>query len=322
MNKIIKQFKLPLYLFIIISFSLLLFPGCTKPGYPEKELIIIDSLGWQESDDYAFVFPFELKASDEELFVVDNGASQVFVFDEHTFEYKRTIGEKGKGPGELMSPQSIGITDTDSLIILDTGNYRLQYFERSGVFARSVPEFGLWTISQDKTDIYADIISLLPETGIYKIEPDTLRLLFSLSDWLQEHGLKSIEENFYTFGVLENNFVISFIFNPRILLINQENGILNTVFNIPDRGFSNQQLGKPLSYKRGFLLPVTNFSEGSESQTRRTELIHYRLDSSIVETFIMPGNKSYFLEGLLLEKNYIYAIDSLAGILYKYIIPQ
>lgn len=315
------NYKTSLYLLLSMIFFSVIMQGCSSGNIPVKELIPVDSLGWQEVDDYTFVFPFDLKSSSNELFVVDNGASQVFVFDINSLEYIRTIGSKGSGPGELMGPQSIGIYGQDSLIVLDAGNFRLQYFNRSGEFKRSVPEFGLWTISQFESEIYANKYSLLPDTGIYKIEQDSVKIIYPLTEWFKDQSLNSVEENFYSLGILRNHFVVSFVFNSQIVLIDIQDGFLETAFNIPDRGYSQQSLGKPLAYKEGFLLPVTNSNNSIDEQISMTELIYYDLSGKIVEVFRIPGTKTFFIEGMLLDKDYVYAFDALAAILYKYKLP-
>ena len=138
---------------------------------------------------------------------------------------------------------------------------------------------------------------------------------------LKEKGLKEFDENFYTFQVLKDHFVIAFVITPRILLIDKEKGIQDTEFAIPDPEFPDQFFGKPMSFRNGFLLPVREGDDSKDESINTIKLVYYNLDGSIEEMYRFPGNNTYFLEGILIDNDFICVFNSFTGILYKYKIP-
>ncbi len=71
------------------------------------------------------------------IYAVDIKEMDVKVFDS-SGRYVRTIGKKGQGPGELNLPAGILITPEKQLMILDTLNRRMAFFELDGAFVRNV----------------------------------------------------------------------------------------------------------------------------------------------------------------------------------------
>jgi len=55
------------------------------------------------------------------------------------------IGREGSGPGELVEPVGLAWLDTDRLLVADTGNHRLQVFDRRGRVIEEVTLPGSWS---------------------------------------------------------------------------------------------------------------------------------------------------------------------------------
>jgi hypothetical protein len=99
---------------------------------------------------YRFSFPSdELVANDIYLSnscrIALNGLGQVFVLDtkwRHIYQfdsdgnYLRTIGRKGQGPGEFMTPFCI-CTSENRLFVIDNGNRNIQVFDINGKLIKS-----------------------------------------------------------------------------------------------------------------------------------------------------------------------------------------
>jgi len=100
----------------------------------EKFIPVFEDKSFFRSEDqnYLFNVPSCLEVSDKEIFVLDtmNHRIQVFNLDGH---FLRSIGQRGKGPGEFNSPEGLFIDKERNLIfIADTRNLRLQVLELSG----------------------------------------------------------------------------------------------------------------------------------------------------------------------------------------------
>jgi DNA-binding beta-propeller fold protein YncE len=71
------------------------------------------------------------------IYVVDAGSCRVLVFD---FQGKllRAIGRKGQGPGEFAKPTGMCLIKDGGIAVADFGSNRIQSFDPSGKFVRSV----------------------------------------------------------------------------------------------------------------------------------------------------------------------------------------
>lgn len=117
----------------------------TKPAWPE-------GLGWRLSGrrileigviegDPAFEF-FEIsgasRLTDGRIAVAEDGASEIRFYDSHG-NHLYSTGRKGGGPGEFGSITSMSVTPEDTLVVLDSRNRRISYFDPAGTFKRSMP---------------------------------------------------------------------------------------------------------------------------------------------------------------------------------------
>ncbi len=73
-----------------------------------------------------------------QLFVTDNGANAVHVFDRFTGKYQSSFGEGGSGDGKLRNPSSIAIGPDGTIYIADTNNSRLTLWSIHGMFMESI----------------------------------------------------------------------------------------------------------------------------------------------------------------------------------------
>lgn len=81
--------------------------------------------------------PVDVEVDRDRVWVLDAGAGQAHAYDTGG-RYRRTLGRKGRGPGELKDPLALGVTG-DTLWVLNTGNARLEYFSRQGGLLGSEP---------------------------------------------------------------------------------------------------------------------------------------------------------------------------------------
>lgn len=65
---------------------------------------------------------------------VDSDTHAVVVFDAHSGELVRTIGQRGAGPGEFNLPLQAAVDADGTLYVVDSGNFRVQSFDGDGNF--------------------------------------------------------------------------------------------------------------------------------------------------------------------------------------------
>lgn len=70
---------------------------------------------------------------------VDSKRHHMHIFDANTFELKRTVGKRGKKPGEFNLPIQAATAPDGTVYVVDGGNFRVQSFTAEGDF---IDQFG------------------------------------------------------------------------------------------------------------------------------------------------------------------------------------
>lgn len=86
-------------------------------------------------DEKIFQKPAGLVFFDNTIFVTDVGLHKVMAFDTNG-KMILEFGKKGSGNGELLSPNAVAVTN-DFIYLSDTGNNRVEKFDRAGKFLAS-----------------------------------------------------------------------------------------------------------------------------------------------------------------------------------------
>lgn len=81
--------------------------------------------------------PGGLRIVKNKLYVTDIEKSQVFVFDLEG-NLLLTIGKPGEGEGEFRAPNAVTADKDGNIIVVDTGNQRVQIFDDKGKFKRTI----------------------------------------------------------------------------------------------------------------------------------------------------------------------------------------
>jgi len=85
-------------------------------------------------------------APDGTIAVADTGRKRIVLIAVEDGEPRiETIGTEGAGPGELSEPVGVVWLDNQRLLVCDTGNHRLQVFNREGLALEVVPLPDAWT---------------------------------------------------------------------------------------------------------------------------------------------------------------------------------
>jgi hypothetical protein len=110
----------------------------TNPDYPRdgrvaysliEEVSIGEEVGAEE---YLLNRPFDLKIDDQDFFYIQDWMDcHILVYDENG-RYVRTIGRKGQGPGEFLSPAFFDFSQDGRLFVNDGRNQRITIFDHQG----------------------------------------------------------------------------------------------------------------------------------------------------------------------------------------------
>jgi DNA-binding beta-propeller fold protein YncE len=81
--------------------------------------------------------PAALRIIEEKVYVTDIQANMVFVLDLNG-ELLLEIGTAGKDPGEFIAPNGITADSEGNIYVVDTGNQRVQIFDKEGKFVKII----------------------------------------------------------------------------------------------------------------------------------------------------------------------------------------
>ena len=110
-----------------------------NPNFPKnltKEFNLNEelSIGNETDDNYFFLRVRKLFVDDQEnIFVLDSGRYIVQIFDKNG-RYIRSIGGKGKGPGEFLRPYDLIVDSRKIIHILDGKNRKISRYHLNGTF--------------------------------------------------------------------------------------------------------------------------------------------------------------------------------------------
>jgi DNA-binding beta-propeller fold protein YncE len=103
------------------------------------ELKLIMAWGDEEYDDenQFFRMPMDIKIGQDGLvYILDSGDDRIKVFD-RSGKYVRTIGRRGQGPSDLLSPRVLAFDSDNNIIVADNYNRRIQTFDPGGNYLYS-----------------------------------------------------------------------------------------------------------------------------------------------------------------------------------------
>jgi 6-bladed beta-propeller protein len=83
-----------------------------------------------------------LRLRDGRIVVANAGTGSLLIFDP-SGRPLRTVGRRGRGPGEFEAPTLVAQVRGDSLVVWDVTLHRLSVFDREGAYVRSLSPPGL-----------------------------------------------------------------------------------------------------------------------------------------------------------------------------------
>jgi hypothetical protein len=182
----------------------------------------LDTLAVIGSEDQAVEYqlgdPVSIITIDEEIFIADNASLKIKVFD-HRGKYVRSIGGRGRGPGEFQNIKMMSRSDNEGLIIQDRGKLEYIYLATNGEQLAATPEnlhpnFQYYPERLEWVDDHS--IGLMQSAGPLTVKPQPIdRPLF----YVYDESIRTREAAFFSFrelGYSEQEMFVwsSFVYLP------------------------------------------------------------------------------------------------------------
>ena len=304
----------PLVIFILISLF-----GCAPKEQKISELFPMDSLGWQNDENYMFKAS-NFYVDEEEIIIVNSTDPIILIYETDTKKFINSFGRKGKGPGEFSQPLSI-IRYKNKYWISDSNNFRIQsisydtkdiqiyntdfsmrlYTNDEKLFSISLFKCGMNPVSVLKEN---EFVPYLIEQKLYN------------NNQLEE---KDIDDH-NRISFIQNKMVLVFCENHKILVFDQDLKLIETQFEY-SKMFDGEdsRYCSARAYKKGFLIPITT----GDDEVNPFYLVYYNFSGKIEQIFKVEKNEQVFSPSLgmidwALVENRAFFYDFNSGIIYEY----
>lgn len=108
----------------------------------QKRLIIYNKQGKLVNSFAVNGKPVDVAVSEDRIYILNSDKHSVEVWNKDLTKPITRIGKKGHDRGEFFMPNSIAVDHDGFLYVADTGNARVQKFDRQGKFLMSIGEAG------------------------------------------------------------------------------------------------------------------------------------------------------------------------------------
>jgi hypothetical protein len=180
---LIKKIK-NLYALLALLLSIVLFHSCLQSnesaaqnrilqsrrelkayGVPDESVHILRSFSFpNDAEDKEKIFLKKAQSmtisETEEVYLCDSDLNQIIIFDKNN-KFAHKFGKYGQGPGELTRPYYLAFFKNNDIIVYNSGNARLDIFDRQDKFIRSMKIFKTYSsiVTDKKRNIYASPIA-------------------------------------------------------------------------------------------------------------------------------------------------------------------
>lgn len=187
------------------------------------------SLGDENKGDYLWNAERMSGNRTGEIIVADKRACKIFVFSSAgRIEYK--WGRRGQGPGEFQNPYSLA-ANGKSLVISDTKNMMLSFFDFSGKFMRGINMFKAYydiALNQEG-DLYAAPLRTTKEAPLIDVLDENGRLVNSFGQPLQGAGEDWLLSNFVIIDLNEDSdLLVAYQHHPVVSRYSKSGRLIGT----------------------------------------------------------------------------------------------
>ncbi len=183
--------------YLVLLASVIFMFGCNS--HKAVTLNPVDSLGWQEEDEYYIGGATRIEADRENIYSLNALQNCVQVFNRKTLEYVGKFGSKGYGPGEFKVTVSFTVTDS-GIYVYDLVQNKIELFSKQLEYKKGykTDQF-LVDIDSYQNEIYGLTDMRLPDTKLLKIISDRSVKIAEYDNLSQKLGYNPEESSILEF---------------------------------------------------------------------------------------------------------------------------
>lgn len=116
-----------------------------------------------EDENQFFRYPMDIVVGKDGLiYICDFGNHRIQIFDEKGV-YKRTIGRRGQGPGDLLNPQRLAMDIHGNIIVAEQGNFSIQVLAPDGKYITDFKVLDGWIMGLQASSKKNEIVLSIPK---------------------------------------------------------------------------------------------------------------------------------------------------------------
>ncbi len=311
---------------------LLIVSGCGIIGCDRKveskagKLSVIDSLGWQEDENYNFGGLVYTAIKDNELFVADPSACEIRIYDFETMKFDRKFGVKGHGPGELNFIGPFTISESGDIIVPDPSSLTITIFDKSGQYKETLKTDFPNSVKFFNDKMYVMEYSTKPQCCIKTIEDGNEVKILELDSLFTKSNLETDSRNYDYTCRGESEFAVLYFMGDRFFDLKKQKEI-----SFPNDGNGKYFVaGSFIENGDSFYIlqaTMENPEAGMECETAKDYKIatgtkdfiyEYDYESNLMKTIKLPNDVLFFPQSLTVANGYVVAQDVYTGNVYKY----
>ncbi len=303
---------------ISISLILVVLIGACTTNKEQKVTLLeaVDSLGWQQDNNYIISQPSFISVIDDLLFIADD-SHEIKIYETDSMNFIKKFGGHGSAPGEFQLPNSILKFD-DGYIVSDMINGRLQYFDNELNYIKSTKQFAPFQLLGDMSSNFVCTHPLFPGAAIIRFDNEPLTKAVNLDSLYKQNNIQENREKVIDALYYNGKIVLSFIENSFLLVIDGNKRTRLDYQLVEGMNPAYVTHNYPHLTEDGLIVMVTDVvNPDKQNPVIKYSLIKYNWNGEILNIFRLPEKILFpFTWGFDGEHAYIYDMDS--GRVYKY----
>lgn len=253
------------------------------------------------------------KDSSENIYVSDQKLNSIFKFDKSGL-FRNRFGKKGEGPGDLINPADIVLTN-NKIIVKEIP--RVQFLNNYGIYIKSFKDFkGYHKIVPYKDGfLFALPIILSPETKLVDVLSESGKIVSSFGDTL-EFDTQCYPLNYCNSSSTSKFLYVAFLHFPFVRKYSHE-GKLLAEFRINGHQMQKKEKHNIRAYKlsqrgkRGSFKPVILTIRASEkgfylltANSGRVEILEFDQFGMHLKSYFFFSEENYSVTDFVMTENH------------------